>query len=165
MAHQAARRLSRPQSPAKPSPSRPSTWTGPSRGISHSPAPAKPTCASPKRSPAAQSSPQFRPKESTPPPQKTTHQNPGYTPPRLLHSVNPEYSPEARAAKFSGICVVALTIDTQGNPINVHVEKPIGMGLDENAINAVKQYRFTPATQNGVPIAKRIHIEVAFQYY
>ena len=96
---------------------------------------------------------------------KDDNQNPGYTPPHLLHSVDPEYSPEARAAKFSGICVVALTIDTQGNPINVHVEKSIGMGLDENAINAVKQYRFTPATQDGVPIAKRVHIEVNFKYY
>ncbi len=96
---------------------------------------------------------------------KEDQANPGFTPPHLLHSVDPEYSPEARAAKFSGICVVALTIDAQGNPINVHVEKPIGMGLDENAINAVKQYRFTPATQDGVPIAKRVHIEVNFQYY
>jgi TonB family protein len=96
---------------------------------------------------------------------KEDQPNPGFTPPHLLHTVDPEYSSEARAAKFSGICVVALTIDTQGNPINVHVEKPIGMGLDENAINAVKQYRFTPATQDGVPIAKRVHIEVAFRYY
>ena len=96
---------------------------------------------------------------------KDDNTSPDFTPPHLLHSVSPEYSPEARAAKFSGICVVALTIDTQGNPINVHVEKSIGMGLDENAINAVKQYRFTPAMQDGVPIAKRVHIEVNFQYY
>jgi TonB family protein len=91
--------------------------------------------------------------------------SPGFTPPHLLHSVPAEYSPEARAAKFSGVCVLALTIDTQGNPINVHVERPIGMGLDEKAIDAVKQYRFTPAMQDGVPIAKRVHIEVNFKYY
>jgi TonB family protein len=91
--------------------------------------------------------------------------NPGYTPPHLLHSVDPQYSPEARAAKFSGKCVVALTVDIEGNPINVHIEKPLGMGLDENAINAVKQYRFTPAVQDGVPIAKRLHVEVDFRYY
>jgi TonB family protein len=97
------------------------------------------------------------PKDDTP--------NPGFTPPRVLSSATPQYSPEARAAKFSGICIVTLTIDENGNPINVRVEKPIGMGLDENAINAVKQYRFTPATQDGVPIAKRVHIEVAFRYY
>ena len=84
---------------------------------------------------------------------------------RVITASTPDYTPEARAAKFSGKCVVALTIDTQGNPINVHIEKPIGMGLDENAINAVKQYRFTPAMQDGVPIAKRVHIEVDFQYY
>ena len=98
-------------------------------------------------------------------PTKDDKPNPGFTPPHVLSSVTPQYTPEARAAKFSGKCVVALTIDTQGNPINVHIEKPIGMGLDENAINAVKQYRFTPAMQDGVPIAKRVHIEVAFQYY
>jgi TonB family protein len=96
---------------------------------------------------------------------KDDNASPGYTPPYVLHSVDPVYSPEARAAKFSGKCVVALTIDTQGNPINVHVEKPIGMGLDENAINAVKQYRFTPAIQDGMPIARRVHIEVDFKYY
>ena len=96
---------------------------------------------------------------------KDDNQNPGFTPPHVLSSVTPQYTPEARAAKFSGKCVIALTVDTQGNPINVHVEKPIGMGLDENAINAVKQYRFTPAMQDGVPIAKRVHIEVAFRYY
>jgi TonB family protein len=96
---------------------------------------------------------------------KDDNANPGYVPPKVLHSVDPEYSPEARAAKFSGKCVIALTIDTQGNPINVHVEKPIGMGLDEKAIDAVKQYRFTPATQDGVAIAKRVHIEVEFRFY
>ncbi len=91
--------------------------------------------------------------------------NPGFTPPHVISSVDPQYTSQARAAKFSGKCLVALTIDTQGNPINVHVEKPIGMGLDENAINAVKQYRFTPAMQDGVPIAKRVHIEVDFRVY
>jgi len=96
---------------------------------------------------------------------KDDNQGPGYTPPHLLHSVDPEYSREARAAKFSGKCIIALTVDTQGNPINVHVERPIGMGLDEKAIDAVKQYRFTPATQDGAPIAKRIQIEVEFRYY
>jgi TonB family protein len=96
---------------------------------------------------------------------KDDNANPGYVPPKVLHRVDAEYTPEARAARFSGVCLLALTIDTQGNPINVHVEKPIGMGLDENAINAVKQYRFTPATQDGVPIAKRVHIEVEFRYY
>ncbi len=83
----------------------------------------------------------------------------------MISSVDPEYTSQARAAKFSGKCLVALTIDTQGNPTNVHVEKLIGMGLDENAINAVKQYRFTPAMQDGVPIAKRVHIEVNFRYF
>jgi TonB family protein len=96
---------------------------------------------------------------------KDDNANPGYVSPKVLHSVDAEYSAEARAAKFSGKCVIALTVDTQGNPINVHVEKPIGMGLDEKAIDAVKQYRFTPATQDGVPIAKRVHIEVEFAFY
>jgi TonB family protein len=96
---------------------------------------------------------------------KDTASNPSVTPPHVLSSVTPQYTPEARAAKFSGICIVSLTVDTQGNPINVHVEKPIGMGLDESAINAVKQYRFAPAMQDDVPITKRVHIEVNFQYH
>jgi len=85
--------------------------------------------------------------------------------PRLLSSVNPEYTPEARAAKFSGKCIVGLTVDATGKPIDVKVVKPLGMGLDENAVKAVSQYRFSPAMRDGVAVPADLKIEVEFRYY
>jgi TonB family protein len=85
--------------------------------------------------------------------------------PRLIHSVDPDYTPQARAAKLQGVCVVSLTVDASGNPTNIHIVKPLAMGLDKNAVKAVRQYRFKPAIQDGVPIAKDVKIEVNFKIY
>ncbi len=76
-------------------------------------------------------------------------------PPVAVNTVNAEFSEEAKSAKYSGICYVSLIVDTQGNPQNVHVERALGMGLDEKAIEAVRQYRFQPAMKNGVPRTSR----------
>jgi protein TonB len=50
-------------------------------------------------------------------------------------------------------------------PQNVHVERALGMGLDEKAIEAVRQYRFRPAMKNGVPVPVEIKVEVNFRLY
>jgi TonB family protein len=84
---------------------------------------------------------------------------------KLLSSVDPEYTPQARAAKFSGKCVVGLTVDPTGTPMNVKVIKSLGMGLDENAVKAVSQYRFSPAMHDGVAVPADIKVEVDFRYY
>ncbi|MGD0520687.1 MAG: energy transducer TonB [Terracidiphilus sp.] len=76
-----------------------------------------------------------------------------------------EFSDEARRAKYSGICLISLIVDTQGMPQNVHVERALGMGLDEKAIEAVRQYRFRPAMKNGVPVPVEIKVEVNFRLY
>jgi len=85
--------------------------------------------------------------------------------PHLISSVNPEYTPQARAAKFSGKCIVGFTVDATGRPINVKVVKPIGMGLDENAIKAVSQYQFSPAMLDGAAVPADLKVEVEFRYY
>jgi len=87
------------------------------------------------------------------------------THPRLISSVDPEYSPQARAAKFSGVCLVGLTVDSNGIPTHVHIVKPLGMGLDEMATKAVSQYRFAPATRDGAAVPADIKVEVSFRYY
>ena len=87
----------------------------------------------------------------------------GSTPPRVISSANPEYTSEARAKKISGTCLVGLTVDPGGMPANVHIVKSLDKGLDENAIQAVQKYRFTPATKDGVAVAKDIKIEANFQ--
>jgi TonB family protein len=89
----------------------------------------------------------------------------GVTPPSPIHIVEPQYSEQARDAKFSGSVLVALIIDANGLPQNVHVVRGIGMGLDEKAIEAVKRYTFHPARLNGRPVPVVMNIEVNFQIF
>jgi TonB family protein len=86
------------------------------------------------------------------------------TPPVLLHQVDPEYSDEARRARYQGICVVSIIVDVKGNPQNPRVVQPLGMGLDEKALEAVKQYRFKPAMKDGkTPVPVMVKIQVNFR--
>ena len=86
-------------------------------------------------------------------------------PPSVLHSVEPEFSEEARKAKFSGNVLVSLIVGSDGKPRNVRVLRGVGMGLDENAKAAVEQYRFRPATKDGKPVAVAMNMEVNFQIF
>jgi TonB family protein len=86
--------------------------------------------------------------------------------PVLVHSVDPEFSDEARRAKFQGVCLISIIVDAQGNPMNPRVVRPLGMGLDEKAIAAIKQFRFRPAMKDGktaVPVA--LTVEINFRLY
>lgn len=67
--------------------------------------------------------------------------------------------------KYQGIDLVGLIVDANGNPQQVRVVRPLGMGLDQKAIDAVKQYRFVPAQYKGKPVPVAINIEVRFQVY
>jgi len=85
--------------------------------------------------------------------------------PVLTFKVDPEFSEEARKAKFSGNVQVYLWVDEQGNPTHVRVIRGVGMGLDEKAVEAVRQYKFKPATQNGKPVKVDLYIDVNFQIF
>lgn len=89
----------------------------------------------------------------------------GVSAPVVLHSVEPEFTPDARAANFQGSVAIQLIVDSQGNPQNVHVIRHLGMGLDEKAIEAVRLYRFKPAMYEGHPVAVQLVIEVAFHLH
>ena len=89
----------------------------------------------------------------------------GVSAPTLIYSVDPEFSEEARKAKFMGIVTVNLIVDPSGKPQNVHVTRPVGMGLDEQAIKAVQQYKFKPAMFGGKPVAVMMNVEVNFQIF
>lgn len=93
------------------------------------------------------------------------HVGGGVSAPVLIYSVDPEFSDEARRAKYQGICVVEAIVDAQGNPQDVRVVRALGMGLDQKAVDAVKQYRFRPSYFQGRPVAVRINIEVNFRIY
>jgi TonB family protein len=85
--------------------------------------------------------------------------------PRLLRAPNPSFSDEARRKKYSGICVVGLIVDEGGRPRNLRIVRPIGMGLDDKAIEAVSRYEFAPAMKGGQPVPVEINIEVNFRIY
>ncbi len=89
----------------------------------------------------------------------------GVSPPTVISSVDPEYSAEARSAKLTGIVVVSLIVDAQGMPESVHVVRPLGKGLDEKAIDAVRQYKFKPAMYQGNAVPVAVNIDVNFQVY
>jgi protein TonB len=93
------------------------------------------------------------------------HMGGGVSPPILIYDPDPEFSDEARRAKYQGVCVVGLVVDSQGNPQEVKIVRPLGMGLDEKAIEAVRQYKFKPALYKGKAVAVVINIEVNFRIY
>ncbi len=89
----------------------------------------------------------------------------GVSEPVVLYSPDPEFSEEARKAKVSGNVIVYLQVDTNGRPTHVHVIRGIGLGLDEKAVEAVRQYKFKPAMENGHPVAVEMNVEVNFQIF
>lgn len=93
------------------------------------------------------------------------HVGGGVSAPRLIYAPDPEFSDEARRAKYQGVCVVSLIVDAQGNPQDVRVIRHLGMGLDEKAVQAVRQYKFKPALLKGKPVAVEVNIEVNFHIY
>lgn len=89
----------------------------------------------------------------------------GVSAPQVIHSVDAAFTPQARAANLQGTVSIQLIVDPQGNPQNVHVVRSLGMGLDQKAIEAVRQYRFRPAMYQGHPVAVQMIIDVAFHLH
>jgi periplasmic protein TonB len=89
----------------------------------------------------------------------------GVSAPQVVHSVQPEFTEEARQANHEGTVAIQLIVDQQGNPQNVHVVRSLGMGLDQKAIAAVRQYRFRPAMYQGHPVSVQMVIEVDFHLH
>lgn len=89
----------------------------------------------------------------------------GVTAPHVIYDPEPEYSAEARQAKYQGTVVLWAIIGPDGLPRNLRVQRSLGMGLDEKALEAVKTWRFRPATKDGNPVAVQIEVEVNFHLY
>jgi TonB family protein len=89
----------------------------------------------------------------------------GVSAPRALYSPDPEYSEEARKAKYQGTVVLWVVVGPDGRPHDVRVQRSVGMGLDEKAIEAVRTWRFEPARKDGQPVAVQINVEVNFRLY
>jgi TonB family protein len=86
-------------------------------------------------------------------------------PPDVLKSVEAPYTLEARKARINGYCLVSVIVDAHGMPQNPRVAKSLDPGLDQNALFAVKHYRFKPALKNGSPVPVMITVEVNFRLY
>ncbi|HZQ24255.1 MAG TPA: energy transducer TonB [Terriglobales bacterium] len=89
----------------------------------------------------------------------------GVSAPRPVFTPDPEYSEEARKAKYQGTCVLWLIVGPDGHPRDIRVARTLGLGLDEKAIEAVKQWKFEPAMKDGKPVAVQINVEVSFRLY
>lgn len=93
------------------------------------------------------------------------HVGGGVSPPRPIYQPEPEFSEEARKAKYQGTCTLGLIVGTDGRPSNIRVLSSLGMGLDEKAIEAVKNWKFEPAMKDGHPVRVEIAVEVDFHLY
>jgi protein TonB len=87
----------------------------------------------------------------------------GVTAPSVLYRVEPEFSEEARKAKFQGIVVLAIEIGEDGKPRRFRVLRGLGLGLDEKAVEAVSRWKFKPALRNGRAVPAPATIEVNFR--
>ncbi len=87
----------------------------------------------------------------------------GVSAPEVIHSVQPQFTAQARSQNYQGVVSVQLIVDSQGAPQDVRVVRHLGMGLDEEAIAAVKQYRFKPALYQGHPVSVQMVIDVDFR--
>ena len=89
----------------------------------------------------------------------------GVSAPAVIHSVEPEFSEQARASSLQGTVVLQLIVDAEGNPQNIRVTRHLGMGLDEKAMEAVRQYKFKPAMYQGHPVAVQIVVDIDFHLH
>jgi TonB family protein len=93
------------------------------------------------------------------------HVGGGVAPPRTIYAPEPEFSEEARKAKYQGVCTLGLIVGVDGRPTNIRVLSSLGMGLDEKAIEAVRTWKFEPAMKDGHPVPVEIALEVDFHLY
>jgi TonB family protein len=87
----------------------------------------------------------------------------GVTAPSLLFKVEPEYSEDARKAKYQGIVLLSVVVDASGRATNVRVQRSLGLGLDEKAMEAVMKWKFQPGKKDGKPVPVAATIEVNFR--
>jgi periplasmic protein TonB len=89
----------------------------------------------------------------------------GVSAPRILYAPDPDYSEEARKAKYQGTVVLWVIVGPDGRPRDVRVSRSLGLGLDEKAMEAVRTWKFEPARKDGQPVAVQINVEVNFRLY
>jgi TonB family protein len=89
----------------------------------------------------------------------------GVIAPRAIYSPEPDYSDEARQTKHQGVVTLLAIVGTDGRPRQIQVARSLGMGLDEKAVEAVRQWKFEPGMRDGRPVAVQICVEVDFHLF
>jgi len=92
-----------------------------------------------------------------------TRVGPGVSPPRLIRRVDVRYPQKARDGRVMGTVVLDVVIRQDGDPKVVRVVRSLDPDLDDSAVRAIEQWRFTAAVKNGVPVKVRMNAEVKFQ--
>lgn len=82
--------------------------------------------------------------------------------PMVVYRIEPTYSEEARRARYQGSVILSAIVRRDGSIQILRVVRGLGLGLDENAIEALKQWKFRPGTRSGVPVDVALNIEVNF---
>lgn len=84
----------------------------------------------------------------------------GVSAPAVIAKTDPEYSEEARKARLTGSVMLSLIVGVDGTVRDVHVDKSLGLGLDEEAVSAVGKWRFQPGLKGGMPVSVAVTVEV-----
>jgi TonB family protein len=93
------------------------------------------------------------------------HVGSGVSPPKITFQPSPEFSEEARSTKFQGVVVLSMILDRSGEVRDIRVVKPLGCGLDANAVRTAKTLRFKPSEKDGTPVSVEVKFEVDFRLY
>jgi protein TonB len=89
--------------------------------------------------------------------------NPKMRPPVLIRKVRPEYTDKALKAGIEGAVLLQALIGTDGKAHNIIVVRSLGYGLDDKAVECLRQWRFRPGTRDGFPVSSSQTIELVFR--
>jgi TonB family protein len=84
-------------------------------------------------------------------------------PPVLVFKFEPEYTQEARDARIEGTVVLGVVVDVDGRASEIEVARSLDAGLDRNAVEAVRKWRWKPGTKEGKPVRVNATIQVNFK--
>jgi TonB family protein len=96
------------------------------------------------------------------PGQGPVHLGEGIDAPKKIYDPRPFYTEEARQARIQGTVILQAVVDVDGNVTEVEVLKGLPLGLDQSAIDAVKTWKYEPATRGGKPVAVYLSLLVNF---
>lgn len=93
---------------------------------------------------------------------RALHIGNGVSAPKVVYDPEPQYSQPAREAGEQGTCILSLIVEPSGSVKNIRIAKPLGYGLDEEAVRTVAIWKFEPGRRNGEPVPIYATVEIVF---